>query len=192
MKTIYVCLSGLLFLFLLANAATAAPLPLCPADSATVMLTEQWNGGNAGFILETSVGYVTDLAVGNSGATAASISSGIAAIAGWTADTVSRADVNDTWSVGWLNGIPGFDGYTSVFLFSSGSSGSSLNAGLTDGFQGAGISPSGSSPFAVRWFQNDNCVKGGNSAVPVPGAVWLMSSGLVALLALRRQQKGAC
>lgn len=190
MKKISICLLFCLFPLFLTNSAIAGPMPPCPANSATITLMEQWSNGNADFTLYTSAYYVTDLAIGNNGAVSASISSGAGTLSGWTPATVTRANVSDLWSESWLNDISGFDNYTSVFLFSSGSSGVPLSTGTTDGFQGTGTPPSGSSPFAVRWYQDDNCIKGGTSTVPVPGAVWLMSSGLVALLAVRRQQKG--
>ena len=188
MKKLYICLSGLLFSVLLTGLSIAGPMPPCPADSATITLIEQWSNGNADFTIDTSASAVTDLAIGNNGAVSASISSGASALADWTSDTITRNSVNESWSENWLNNISGFNNYTSVFIFSSGS-GMSLSAGTTDGFQGTGTSPSGSSPFGVRWFKNDNCIKGGTSTVPVPGTVWLMSSGLVALLTVRRQQK---
>ena len=98
--------------------------------------------------------------------------------------------------VSWLSDVEGFDDYDYGFLFTSwyfdnsredGKEfyGDYLEIGVTTGYSGCTDNPQ--SPFAA--IRSDNSIIFGEaSAVPIPGAVWLLGSSLVGMMVIRKRK----
>ena len=92
----------------------------------------------------------------------------------------------------WLDGADGFADYDQAFLYTSwgwGDSGYSgyLDRGFTNGYWGN--TQQLASPFAA-YSPTEGTITGKTSAVPIPGALWLLSSGLFGLVTIRRRKQG--
>ncbi len=178
-----------------------------PAMSATsvVTITEEWGHGGfngAYFTVNTISSNIEAFAVGNNQATGAFIDynnlygTTSPPPAGWAGTVAYKNEGNwyyYVWGEGgispipltWLDNATGFDSYTSAFLF-YGSSENRLSAGFTDGFCGNTGFPA--SPFAVHTTLGTT-ITGETTAVPIPGAVWLLGSGIMGIMAIRRRKK---
>ncbi len=180
-----------------------------PAMSATVAsdltITEEWGHGGfngAYFTVNTTLNNIEAFAVGNDQATDAFIDSSdwygttSPPPAGWVGTIAYKGEGNwyySVWEGGgfssialtWLDGAAEFDSYASAFLF-YGSSENTLSAGFTDGFCGSTEFPM--SPFAAHTTIGTT-ITGETSAVPIPGAVWLLGSGIMGMMAIRRRKE---
>ena len=110
---------------------------------------------------------------------------------GWHASySISGEVIRD---VDWMNELVEFSDYDYAFLFTSWSEeegneywGAYLELGETTGY--VGHTKFLGSPFAA--YRTDGSVVIGettHSAVPIPGAVWLLGSGLIGLVGIRRK-----
>ena len=192
---------GFVVLFLM----VALFLWTAPAMSATV-ITEEWGHGGfygAYFTVNTTLSNIEAFAVGNDQAAEAFIDynnlygTTSPPPAGW-AGTIAYKGEGDKWyydvwgeggfssiALTWLDSAAGFDSYMSAFLF-YGSSENTLSAGFTDGF--CGSTEFFASPFAAHTTLGTT-ITGETSAVPIPGAVWLLGSGIMGIMAIRRRKE---
>jgi hypothetical protein len=110
------------------------------------------------------------------------------------------------WVSGYLRDLDwmevpgsGFADYNKAFLFTSwqknydGVSGSgsftgNLEVGFTDGYSGTTVSGP-ASPVAA-YSPSEGMISGGEAqVVPIPGAIWLLASGLFGVAGFRRRKK---
>lgn len=197
---------GFVVLFLM----VALFLWTAPAMSAMVAsdltITEEWGHGGfngAYFTVNTTLSDIEAFAVGNDQAADAFIDYnnfyGTISLPpeGW-AGTIAYKSEGDKWyydvwgeggfssiALTWLDSAVGFDSYMFAFLF-YGSSENTLLAGFTDGFCGSTEFPM--SPFAAHTTLGTT-ITGETSAVPIPGAVWLLGSGIMGIMAIRRRKE---
>lgn len=93
----------------------------------------------------------------------------------------------------WMDEASNFDSFTKAFLFTSWEEGAEgyngyLETGFTDGYFGDADEPA--SPFA-GFSESEGTIIGDTEAVPLPGAVWLLGSGLLGLVGFKRKFKKA-
>ncbi len=170
-----------------------------PAMAASLTITETWNGSTVDFTV-TNDGFtdIREFAVGNNDATWAWVTEASNNSNYLTKGLTASKDENGNWhtdngnrALTWLDNAEGFDGYTKAFLYTSWGSGDSgysgyLETGFTNGYKGSTGMPE--SPFAA-YSEGGGTISGETSSVPIPGAVWLLGSGLIGLAAVRRGRK---
>ena len=117
-----------------------------------------------------------------------------------TEGLIAEKDESGRWRVekdggyrdlSWLDNASGFDKYSKAFLYTSwGYSESGYNGYLemeyTNGYGGNTQQPM--SPFAA-YSEGSGTITGETTAVPIPGAVWLLVSGIMGIMAIRRRKE---
>ena len=162
-------------------------------------ITELWDGSTVYFTVNNlCYDDIAEFAVGNNGAGSA-----------WINTSASNHPPDDWWGniawqqnnqwyvsgggigirdLNWLENVTDFDNYSFAFFYSSYSSGNygtPLNPGLTSGFEGTTGGPC--SPFAA-FDTSAGTITGETTVIPIPAAVWLLGSGLIGLVGLRRRR----
>ncbi len=161
-------------------------------------IAEVWDNGTVHFTVNNSLyDNIVEFAVGNNDAGNASINYGASSPppSGWWGNIAWQQ--NNQWYVSgggtgtrdldWLEYVTDFDNYSFAFFYSSYSSGNygtPLNTGLTNGFEGTTGGPC--SPFAA-FDTSSGTITGETTVIPIPGAVWLLGSGLIGFVAVRRK-----
>ena len=204
---IVVCLAALAVLVGWAGFGQAAVEP------ASLIVTEAWGnydiiGGYEYYDLDFTVtnnGYtdIREFAIGNNYADWVGVATSLSHSSDYLTNGVLAEKIDGQWKaiiylesgtisrdLTWLDGAAGFDDYTMAFLFTSweySSSGYSgyLEQGFTNGYWGSTQMPA--SPFAAYSEGSGTTITGETSAVPIPGAIWLLGSGLITLVGIRRR-----
>ncbi len=204
-KTLRRCCLGFLALLIAAMTAFAAEKAMAD-DTPSLIITEAWDGHNLDFTV-TNSGYtdVREFAIGNNypdqqllpdvnlnaSHRPRYLTNGALAYKqgeNWVTDTP-----NGQRALTWLDHTEGFDEYNTAFLYTSwgyydsGYSGY-LEEGFTNGYGAGSVHPQ--SPFAAysESLGINNPITGDTSPVPIPGAVWLLGSGLLGLVTVRRSR----
>ena len=170
------------------------------ADAAVAVLeiTELWDDGMVYFAVETTYSDIVEFAVGNNDAAGAFIDYGASSPppSAWWGNIAWQSEGQwyvsgggiGTRDLNWLENVTDFDNYSFAFFYSSYSSGNygtPLNPGLTSGFEGTTGGPC--SPFAA-FDTSAGTITGETTVIPIPAAVWLLGSGLIGLVGLRRRR----
>ncbi len=169
------------------------------AAVACLEIAEIWDDGTVYFAVDNlCYDDISEFAIGNNGAAGTFIDYGASSPppSGWWGNTAWQSEGQwyvsgggiGTRDLNWLENVTDFDNYSSAFFYSSYSSGSygtPLNTGLTNGFEGTTGGPC--SPFAA-FDTSAGTITGETTVIPIPAAVWLMGSGLIGLVAVRRRK----
>jgi len=200
-----VTLLAVLILFALSGSARAAGV-------AGLIITESWDEYHrvVSFTATNTYPDILEFAIGNNFAQEAWIEEDTANSEYITDALVARRGEDGLWyapndygyrPLTWLDNADGFENYNRAFLFTSWDDEETGYRGYlewsfpepftTNGYRGQTVMPS--SPFAAYSEANGvaNPITGETSPVPIPGAVWLLGSGLLGLVAVRRKKSGA-
>ncbi len=180
-----------------AMASSIAPPPFFVTENS--VYNSEGDYYTLSFTVDNDYTDIYEFAVGNNDAGSVWVDSGASNHSNnLTKGIIAQKDGNNHWRIygpnprflTWLDNAAGFDAYTTAFIYTSwghddtGYSGY-LETGFTNGYSGDTQIPS--SPFAA-YSEVDGTITGETSAVPIPGALWLLGSGLFGLVAVRRKE----
>ncbi len=205
-KTSRRCCLGFLALFVVAITALAAGQAAAGTAALSLTITETWDGHNLDFSV-TNSGYsdIYEFAIGNNypdHQLLPYVNPGASRAPQYLTNGAFAYKQDGNWftdieigprALTWLDHAEGFDAYNTAFLYTSWGLDDSdysgyLEDGFTNGYGAGSIHPQ--SPFAAysESLGVNNLITGETSPVPIPGAVWILGSGLLGFFAVIRRQ----